>query len=88
VRLRSATLFLVPAEAGPARLGLTVTRRIGNAVVRNRLKRRFREIFRRNRDMFRKNLLIVVNVAPPAATMPFREMEREFLGAFTKAAAK
>lgn len=30
----------------PARFGITVTRKIGNAVVRNRCKRRFREILR------------------------------------------
>ena len=30
------------ADGGPARLGLTVTRKVGNAVLRNRVKRRLR----------------------------------------------
>lgn len=86
VRLRSATLFLMPAgepevEGTHSRLGITVTRRIGNSVVRNRLKRRVREIFRRHRATIRKDLLIVVNVAPPAVSMPYAEIEREILGA-------
>ncbi len=34
-------------ESGRARLGITVSSRIGNAVVRNRIKRRVRECFRR-----------------------------------------
>ncbi|MCR9116954.1 MAG: ribonuclease P protein component [bacterium] len=34
-------------ELGFARLGLAVSKRVGNAVVRNRWKRRFREAFRR-----------------------------------------
>ena len=34
----------VPAEE--ARAGITVTRKIGNAVVRNRMKRRFRDLIR------------------------------------------
>ncbi len=34
-------------EAGAARLGITITKKIGNAVVRNRTKRLVREAFRR-----------------------------------------
>ena len=33
-------------DAGPMRFGITVTKKIGNAVVRNRMKRRFRELLR------------------------------------------
>jgi ribonuclease P protein component len=36
----------LPHDAGRSRLGVTVSRRIGNAVVRNYLKRRVRECFR------------------------------------------
>ncbi len=35
------------AAAGGTRLGITASRRVGNAVVRNRVKRRVREWFRR-----------------------------------------
>ncbi|MFN0119955.1 MAG: ribonuclease P protein component [Blastocatellia bacterium] len=38
--------FFLPSESGAQRLGITVTRKIGNAVVRNRCKRRLRELFR------------------------------------------
>ena len=34
------------ADEGPARLGFTVTKKVGNAVVRNRTKRRLREAAR------------------------------------------
>lgn len=33
-------------DSGAIRLGITVTRKIGNAVVRNRMKRRFRALAR------------------------------------------
>jgi len=36
------------ADAGPARLGFTVTKRVGNAVVRNRVRRRLKEAARLN----------------------------------------
>src|SRR5215469_9848464 len=39
---------ILDSDAARTRLGVTVSRRIGNAVVRNRVKRRVREIFRTN----------------------------------------
>lgn len=37
-------LLVNPNGAGQVRFGITVTKKIGNAVVRNRMKRRFREL--------------------------------------------
>jgi ribonuclease P protein component len=52
-RRASAHFVAVVAPArgeGPAKLGLAVSRRVGNAVARNRVKRRVREWFRRSRS--------------------------------------
>jgi ribonuclease P protein component len=43
-----------------SRLGLVVSRRVGNAVTRNRIKRLFRELFRKAKARFDPSLDVVV----------------------------
>jgi len=52
-RSEGSLLTLVAASSGPhrARLGLAVSRRVGNAVKRNRAKRLVREVFRRRKPV-------------------------------------
>jgi ribonuclease P protein component len=47
-------------DAGLSRLGITVTTRIGNAVIRNRVKRLVREYFRRHKKMLPSNDIVVI----------------------------
>jgi ribonuclease P protein component len=64
---RFATLFYVPNDVGTARLGITASRKVGKSVVRQRLKRRVREIYRRwERRSDLPPLDLVVNLKPPA----------------------
>lgn len=48
IRGRFLTLLLAPNEASTARLGIVASRKLGDAVRRNRAKRVIREIFRLN----------------------------------------
>ncbi|HVR29751.1 MAG TPA: ribonuclease P protein component [Thermoanaerobaculia bacterium] len=72
-----ATLHVLANPYGRPRLGVTATRKLGNAVVRNRLRRRCREVYRRwERRGELPPLDIVVNLRPRAAGTDFRETRR------------
>src|SRR5215470_7038286 len=44
-------LYVLPTSEPYSRLGVAVSRRLGNAVVRNRIKRYLRETFRRHKAL-------------------------------------
>ncbi|MFN7989883.1 MAG: ribonuclease P protein component [Thermoanaerobaculia bacterium] len=74
---RWLVFFVRPAGGARARLGVTVTKKTGSAVVRNRLRRRLRELFRRS-DAFPAPVDVVVNVRPGAERTDFAELSRDF----------
>jgi ribonuclease P protein component len=58
-------LYYTPGETDHHRLGLTVSKKVGSAVFRNRVKRRMRETFRLNREALGAEPLdLVFNVSP------------------------
>ena len=71
-------VFVVRSAAGPVgRLGVTITKKTGSSVVRNRLRRRIRELYRRS-GLRESPLDVVVNVRPGAEGTVFRELARDF----------
>ena len=81
--IRGETLtigFLKNAEsAAPPRAGFVTSRRVGGAVLRNRTRRRLREIFRRHQHEVRGGIWIVTIASARAGRGTFRTLEDEWL---------
>ena len=75
----SFTVFALPNGLDHSRLGLTLTRKVGGAVTRNRGKRLLREIFRVNHQGFRLPMDLVINGRRSMLDRPVPELERELL---------
>jgi ribonuclease P protein component len=74
--------------AGPARFGFTVTKKIGNAVVRNRIRRRLKEAVRLEGALAAKPGTDYVLVGRrPALDQPFADLVADVVGA-VKSASK
>ena len=78
----SFTLYGLPNTTGYSRLGVTVSRRIGGAVGRNRVKRVLREIFRYNRDALLPPLDLVVVARSGIKERTQADLEGEVLRRF------
>lgn len=83
---RSLTLFGLPNSSATSRLGITVTRKVGSAARRNRIKRMLRDVFRRRRRELVPQMDLVVNAHPGFCDRSLAEVEQEFMTTFSKLA--
>ena len=86
--LTALAVLTIPVSAGvgkvfedpelPSRLGLAVSRRVGPAVTRSLVKRRFREIFRALSPEFSGSIDLVVIARKGVDRVPFSELKQQF----------
>ncbi|MBH23536.1 MAG: ribonuclease P protein component [Myxococcales bacterium] len=72
-------IILVRGEQPWTRVGITVSRKVGNAVVRNSVKRRLREIFRCNKAALPQGWDVVWIARSAAAQTSFEELREQAL---------
>jgi ribonuclease P protein component len=75
--LRVAVLNLRTNLASKA--GIITSKRVGGAVVRNKVRRRLRELIRASLPDFPQGLLVVAVAKQPAALASFEELRGEWL---------
>lgn len=66
------------------RLGLSVSKKIGNAVTRNRVKRLIRQIFQEEKDSLLRGRDYIVIARKPAAEMSYQEVKSSLFHLFKK----
>ena len=66
-------------EKEQTQCGIIVSRRVGNAVVRNVVKRRLRELYRKERQRLAPSLWLVMIATSKAATASLVELQAEWL---------
>ena len=89
VHSRYAVLFYQPNGLEHSRIGITATKKLGKANVRNRAKRWTREAYRRERLPLRideAGVDIIVNVKPAITATTFEEYRRDLARALQRLA--
>lgn len=71
-------------DLGFCRLGITVSKKIGGAVKRNRVKRILREFFRLNREKFSISSDLVFIAGRGSYLLGYQEVRGELLNAFNR----
>ena len=66
-------------KSGINRVGVTVSKKLGKAHIRNRIRRRVREVYRLNEDRFQPGWDIVVVVRSKAVESDFQKLTASYL---------
>lgn len=77
-----------PLGVRGGRAGVTVSKAVGNAVVRNRVKRRLRHLLAERISAFPRSSALVVRALPAAGTATFQTLARDLDAALSRLRAE
>jgi len=78
IQARYFTAFVLTNSQEQPSIGITVTRKIGKAVRRNRARRLVREVFRKNKLLVPQGVDMVINVKHPLIDASYSDLEEDF----------
>ena len=76
---RHLVMYVLENQCNKNRLGISVSKKVGNSVVRHRVTRLIRESYRLNEILFKKGLDMIVIARPSAKDISFQEIESAIL---------
>lgn len=75
---RYLVMYILNNQYNRNRLGISVSKKVGNSVVRHRITRLIREIYRLNELSFIKGMDIVIIARPSSKGKTYGELEKSF----------
>ena len=72
-------MYILPNDQMCSRIGISVSKKVGNSVIRHRVTRLIRESYRLNREIIREGYDIVVVARNTAKGKNFQDIESAFL---------
>lgn len=76
---RYLVMYVLPNQTERNRLGISVSKKVGNSVIRHHVTRLIRESYRLHEDIFNSGLDIVVIARSTAREVGYREIESALL---------
>lgn len=76
---RNLVVYMLKHTKGSIRLGVSVSKKVGNSVVRHRIKRRIKEAARLHEDMLPASADLVVIARAHAAEADYHELEHSLI---------
>jgi ribonuclease P protein component len=84
---RTLVVHLVAADSAEPQVGVIVSRAVGGAVVRNRVKRRLRHLVRARLGLLPRSTMVVLRALPPAADASSARLAGDLDSALTRLGA-
>jgi ribonuclease P protein component len=76
--------YIAPGATSESRLGITVSKKVGNAVRRNQIKRRVREAFRLHPHLFPRPVDVIVIAKQDGGDFGYAEVRDELIDVITR----
>ena len=72
-------MYILPTDQEYSKIGISVSKKVGNSVIRHRITRLIRESYRLNKDKLKVGYNMVIVARPSAKGKGFQEIESAFL---------